>query len=87
MSRAEQLLQLVIITSRVELTRYHNEPTRVEPSRVEPARYPALNMNIIDVYSCLWNTRINRSWIHNYYYLYYFVFLHFLIYIHVYMLK
>jgi hypothetical protein len=35
--RAEQLLQLVIITSRVELTRYHNEPTRVKLSRVEPA--------------------------------------------------
>jgi hypothetical protein len=31
--------------SRVELTRYHNEPTRVEPSRVEPARYPALALS------------------------------------------
>lgn len=34
-SRAEQLLQLVMLTSRVELTHYHNEPTRVEPSQLD----------------------------------------------------
>jgi hypothetical protein len=41
-SRVELLRQLVIITNRVELARYHNEPARAEPSWVEPARYLAL---------------------------------------------
>ena len=41
-SRAEPRFWLALLSSRAELTCYHNEPARAEPSRAEPARYPAL---------------------------------------------